>query len=543
MPRNTQIVRGRSTRIWCGIMESKQGLVERVNAILASRTLTLYQVSQATAALYGRSSPSFLPHNFYYALGSATFSPSLHQLLALSQISSYRFYDWLRVFGFHPEDIGRLQARLPSKRTMILDSSLEDPEAWVAYFRNKPGNFPPPEITPIGRFLELASPVRLRSFPHTRTTDFVYARIGSEDAFAFPELLPGSIVRADARRAQSLLPAADGKGSEYLFLIEHATGFCCCRLRGLGKHHLMPLSTQLPYAQVELEVPTEARVIGVLDLEIRSLLKPAQASVPRELAKHWRPATLGTGESELRQLLRGARLRMGLSLREASAMSRRIAEELGDPQYFAAPGSLSDYEALDTAPRHIHKVITLCAVYGLHFSTFLKSVGLRPQDAGQHPIPDHLVPRQLPTAPGGAELPQPRNGGFLEQLLRRSEHFPTFLRGSLPDLSGLRTVTLNDFFWVGGDQNPLHPLLASGLMVIVNRHKKKALHLRSGPLWQQPLYVLLRRDGTYLCACCSLEDDTLVIHPYSLNHHHPEHLRNHHDAEIIGQIVTIARTL
>ena len=67
---------------------------------------------------------------------------------------------------------------------------------------------------------------------------------------------------------------------------------------------------------------------------------------------------------------------MGLSLREASAMSRRVARELGDPQYFAAPGSLSDYEAVDTSPRHIHKVITLCAVYGLHFWTFLKSTGV-----------------------------------------------------------------------------------------------------------------------------------------------------------------------
>jgi hypothetical protein len=524
-------------------MESKQGLVERVNAILASRTLTLYQVSQATAARYGRSSPSFLPHNFYYALGGASFSPSLHQVLALSQISNYRFYDWLRVFGFHPDDIGRLQASLPSKRTMILDSSLEDPEAWLAYFRNKSGDPPPPGITPIGRFLELASPLRLRSFPRASTTDFVYARIGSEDAFAFPELLPGSIVRADTRRAQSLLPSADGKRSACLFLIELATGLCCCRLRALGKHRLMLLSTQLPYAQVELQVPTEARVIGVLDLEIRSLLKADQASVPKELAKHWRPATLEGQESELSRLLRGARLRMRLSLREASAMSRRIAEQLGDPQYFAAPGSLSDYEALETAPRHIHKVITLCAIYGLHLSTFLKRVGLHPQDAGELPIPDHLALRQLPSAPGGAELPQEWDGGFLEQLLKRSEHVPTFLRGSLLDLSGLRTVTLNDVFWVGGDPNPLHPLFASGLMVIVNRRKKKALHSRLSPLWQQPLYVLLKRDGTYVCACCSLEDNTLVIHPYSPNHQRPEHLRNHHDAEVVGQIVTIARAL
>jgi hypothetical protein len=26
-------------------------------------------------------------------------------------------------------------------------------------------------------------------------------------------------------------------------------------------------------------------------------------------------------------------------------------------------------------------------------------------------------------------------------------------------------------------------------------------------------YVVLKRDGTYLRACCSIEDDTLVVHP------------------------------
>jgi transcriptional regulator with XRE-family HTH domain len=522
-------------------MESKKGLVERVNAILASRNLTLYKVSQRTTALYGRSSASFLPHNFYHALARASLSPSLHQLLALSRISNYRFHDWLRVFGFHPEDIGHLQASLPSKRTMILDSSLEDPESWVPWVRNKPGELPVPEIAPLGRLLEYAPHERLRSLPQTKAANFVYAKIGSEDAFAFPELLPGSIVRADSRLAQAMLPAAPGKISERLFLIEQAHGFCCCRLRAMDKDRFLPLSTQLPYAQVELELPTEVRVIGVLDFEIRSLLKPEQADVPNELAKHWRPAPLGSQASKLSQLLRSARLRMGLSLREASAMSRRVAAELGDGRYFTAPGSLSDYEALDTSPRHIHKLITLCAVYGLHFSTFLKSIGLDVDEAGQQPIPDHLVPRRLPTSPSGVESQEVIDGGFLEELLGRSDDVPAFLRACLPGLSGLRTSSMNDFFWVGGDQNPLHPLLATGLIAVVNRHRKKALHFRSRPLWQQPLYVLLKRDGTYVCGCCSLENGILVIHPYSLNHPRPEQLRNHEDAEVVGQIVTIAR--
>jgi transcriptional regulator with XRE-family HTH domain len=522
---------------------SKTEVVERVKAILASKGLTLYQVSQRARSLYGRSSPYFLPHNLYYDLGLRTFSPSLHQLFALSHISGCRFNDWLRVFGFNPEDIARLQVLLSSKRTMVLDCSLEDTESWLPWFQNKAGNFPAPAIAPIGQLLAFAAPRRLRSLLQTKKNNFLYAKVGREDALAFPDLLPGTIVRADTRAAETMLPTLNDKAQDSLFLIEHANGFCCCRLQALGKNRLLPLSAQLPYAQVELQLHEEVRVLGVLDLEIRSLLKAEQSDVPKEFAKHWRPSRLIPRETKLSHLLRHARARMGLSFREASAMSRYIAAEMGDKQYFAAPGSLSDYEAVDTPPRHIHKAITLCAVYGLQFTTFLTSIGLDSDETGKDPIPDNLVPRKLPAGFRDAnnKTDEPTGNRFLEQLLNRTQPVPFFLRESLSDLSGLNSPSLHDFFWVGGEPNPLHPLLVNGLLVIVNRHRKKPIYSRSKPLWQQPLYMLLRRDGTYVCGCCSAENGTLIIHPQSLNDQRSEQLRNHDDAEVIGQVVMVAR--
>ena len=528
---------------------SKTELVDRVKAILAIKGLTLYQVSQMTRNTHGRSSPYFLPHNLYYDLGLGTFSPSLHQVFALSQMSGYRLNDWLLVFGFDLEDITRLQVLLSSKRTMVLDCSLEDAESWIRWFRNRPGNPSPTSIAPLGQFLDLAPPRRLRSLFHAKKNNFMYAKVGREDAFAFPDLVPGSIVRADALLAKTMLPNGNGKASKRLFLIEHANGFCCCRLQSVGKNRVVPLSTQLPFAQVELRLHEELRILGVLDLEIRSLLEPKQPDVPNELARHRRPSNVVREGMKLSHLFRNARSRMGLSFREASAMSRRIAAEVDADEYFAASGSLSDYEALDTPPRHIHKTITLCAVYGLQFSTFLKSVGLNLEETGKDPIPDGLIPRNLLVSSRGSnrEADAPTENGFLGQLLRQSGHVPSFLRRSLSDLSGLKSPALHDFFWVGGESNPLHPLLANGLLAIVNRHKKKPIYSRSKPLWQQPLYMLLRRDGTYICGYCSLENGVLVVHAYSHgcspDYQRPERLRNYQDAEVVGKIVTVARTL
>jgi hypothetical protein len=96
---------------------------------------------------------------------------------------------------------------------------------------------------------------------------------------------------------------------------------------------------------------------------------------------------------------------------------------------------------------------------------------------------------------------------------------------------------------VGGEYDVLHPCLANGLFALVNRREKRPIHFATKPPWQQPVYVILMRNGTYLCACCGIENGTLVIHPYSQQFRRSEHLRYHHDAEVIGRIVTVARKL
>lgn len=136
--------------------------------------------------------------------------------------------------------------------------------------------------------------------------------------------------------------------------------------------------------------------------------------------------------------------------------------------------------------------------------------------------------------------------GFLNDLLKPWDmELPLFLLGSLPVLSGLPKVSLHDIFSLDVDRGstlvPIH--LNGAFLAIVNRRKKAPMHWKSKPLWQQPLYLLLRRDGTYLCAVCSLENGTLILHSYLHGYHRSERLRNRRDAEVIGQVVALARKL
>jgi hypothetical protein len=386
---------------------------------------------------------------------------------------------------------------------------------------------------------------------------YFYVKIGRQDAFAFPDLLPGSIVRANPRLIEQMSPTPPGKVSKHIFLIEHSRGVCCCRLYFETGNRVALMATQLPFANVELELGSEAKILGVLDMEFRPMatyrrkaLSPCTPSeVAPDLAKLWAPDPLkqkNGSERPAAPLLRAARLRAGLSLRQASEMSRAVANALADERYFASPGWLSDFEARGVPPRHIHKFLTVSILYPIRFSDLLNSFGLARSGTPATPIPDEWRNDLDPQAPGADETAgqeRPPASGFLTSILRRIGDVPFFLRHSLPSLCGLTEITLRDIFWVGGQLEAWHPSVAAALFVVVDRRKQRPRIFRRKAPWEQPVYLVERRDGSYVLASCNLENSTIVMHPYAEGFVRPERLRNRIDAHVVGQVVTVVRSL
>lgn len=519
-------------------------LTERIQSILRSKGLTLYQASQQSAEVYGRSAPHFLPHNLYYDLHRGAFTPSIYQVFALSRISGYRLSDWLRIFGIDLENIPRIQILIPRKRTVLLDTSFTDTQAWVQWFRNRRSDRPTPSVAPLALLLEPAESRRIGSTPGAGTRGFLYAKIGTEDAFACPDLLAGSVVRINPHLTAESLPAENGQISERIFLLEHSKGLFCSRIRRARPDVIVPVGTELAFAQIELQFPSQVRLAGVVDFEIRSLLKGAKHVVPHDLAKRWTPALL-PAEQDFGQLLSTARRNANLSFRESAAMSGTVSGILGDRRYRISPSSLCDYEILSAPPRGLHKIITLCCLYGLTFRGFLSAIEMALEEAGTEAMPDQFVSRAsyVESAKNSPEASETAGAGFFEQLIQLCEEFPFFLRHTLASFADLREVSLDDFFWIGGEQEVLLPYFRSGMLALVNRRRKTPFYFASKPLWKQPVYLLLQRDGKYLCACCGIENGSLVIHPYTEHFHRAVQFRHHKDIEVVGQIVAIARTL
>src|SRR5262249_46122388 len=158
---------------------------------------------------------------------------------------------WLKLFGFHLDDIARAQTRISNDQTTILDSSYHDPSLYVPWFHARRVSVNFSTVVPLVQILQSAPAIPASRLLRAWDT-VLYIKIGSEDAVSFPELTPGSIVRV--RKAEdSLQPAwLPGTTLSRLHLVEFGTTPFCCRLCRLPNGGVGTISTHLPCPTVEL---------------------------------------------------------------------------------------------------------------------------------------------------------------------------------------------------------------------------------------------------------------------------------------------------
>lgn len=521
--------------------------VLQVRQILAARGLTLHRVSRRSAEVFGGSSPFYVPHNLYHGLSHASFRPTIHQVLALSHVSGYRLSDWLAVFGLDLDALSRVQLLVPRRSTTVLDSAVYDTFRWVPWFAERAGSGDYSSTAPLGHLVRWGGFCRSADLLVPGARRFVYARIGQDDVYARPQFACGSIVRADTTRASAFVIKEASAGVSRFFLLEHSRGWTCARLVPAGKNCVVLDCPQRPCAERELRLERDVRVVGIVDAEIRPIARGGtERLAAHPLLPSSGPVQYVSKPASLRELLAQSRRRAGLSYREASSLSRLVAKTFSDPLYFAAPSTLSDYETMDTPPRHIQKILTICILYCIGFQAFLRACGLPLDRAGHDPVPDQLLPREFPNGNHGsprAKQPNPREpNGFLSSIVSQWQEVPLFLRFSLDAITGMKGPTLSDFFWVAGSALS-DPLLRNGALAVVNRRAKKPGAFDPTAACGLPLYLLLKRDGGYVCGRCSLDRGTVRIHSHARAGQEPQQFRNDVDVEIAGEVTAIARLL
>jgi hypothetical protein len=237
---------------------------------------------------------------------------------------------------------------------------------------------------------------------------YFFAKIGRGDAVVYPAILPGSIVRADCAYSPEI--PNNGSATDDLWLVEHPAGLACCQIKRVDEKHIVLLPDRNPLPRWPLRLGTEARVLGLVDLELRpgDAPEPTPCRPPR--FEHRPMQAASDRPMNFSTLVRASRSRAGLTLRAAHDMTMSVARLLGNRDYGIALGQLSDYEATDKLPRHVAKVMSLCIVYGLDPLDLLAAVGVRVDDSDKAPLslPDARA-NLLPCAyPSGRYLCSPR---------------------------------------------------------------------------------------------------------------------------------------
>jgi hypothetical protein len=379
------------------------------------------------------------------------------------------------------------------------------------------------------------------------TQRFLYAKIGREDILAFPDLIPGSIARIDPSLTTQSNSALTQASSSRIFLIETASRLACGRLRSIRGNRVALYSTSSSYPPLEVTLGRDARILGVVDAEIRPV-GTGRPSGARAQNSARATAPLGSlqNAAKLGQLIRMSRTRQGLSFRDASAMSRSVANVLDDQAYFASPGTLADYDRLSGVPRHIQKILSLCILYGIGFWDFLRAGKIALDSLGSDPVPDELCGRGAPHGSHGSEKTHTgeiETPDFLYALIDQWKEIPLFLRRSLSEITALPHLSLLDFFSVARGQDSADPRLSNAALVTVNRRLKKPLDSPPPALREEPVYMLVARDGGYLCAPCTLDRGALALHRQPSMPLVPVETETRTDVEVIGQVTAILRRL
>lgn len=528
-------------------LPTQEDLIDQVRCALAAKNLSVSQTSKITESLHGQQSASFIPQTFYHDLRENSASPHICQVIALSRLTNEPLVHWLSLFGFRLDDIPRLQAKLHGERTVILTSTTYDKCAFVPW--SWAPKMPPaadgfvPLVQIAGRRL---CRERVEVIEQLSRGRYLYLKIGRRDVLAFPELVPGSICRVDPRKTD-LVSRDEKSGKRPIYAVEHSSGVCCCHANETGDGKINLISNQLPYPAKEVTLNKDGSILGTVDLEIRPL---RNSVMPRVLpfknlgrAANWPFG--GISMASLNNLIRASRERLGMHFREASQLAAQVAKELQDTRYSVAVGTLSDYEASNAIPRHIHKIISLCILYCIDFWTFLAAAGLTdPTTETSDREAASLNGRTTQGLNCGNNCAnRPTSPVGTCEAIEQFEEIPLFLQHNLEDMTHLRTLSTSDWFWVGHNTRQLHPLLEGAFLIAMNKKRKRIAGNGWTSQWDRPLYLVLKRDGNYVCGSCSVSGDTLTVHPHPDVTGITERFKLARDAEIIGEVVCVVRRL
>jgi len=241
--------------------------------------------------------------------------------------------------------------------------------------------------------------------------------------------------------------------------------------------------------------------------------------------------------------LKELRSRLGITTRDVTEKSQRIAEAEGNDEFYISNAWLTQIENTEATPS-IYKLYSISTIYHVKFADLLLLFGVDLQKIGKHQIAmpleqTHLTNIEAHDGDRSVSFPVRFDQGFnLENTNLLSRMIETW--GEVPiSLIQHLDVRHAHYGYVGLHDYTLWPMLRPGTFVQIDPRLKRVQSFKWRTEFERPVYFVELRDG-YACSWCELQGNQLVLVPHPLSPCGVRQFLYGTDAEIVGQVTGIA---
>lgn len=248
------------------------------------------------------------------------------------------------------------------------------------------------------------------------------------------------------------------------------------------------------------------------------------------------------GGMRLKQL----RMRLGLTVRAVENLSRRLAAEKQNQDFFISRGWLSNVENGSNVPG-LFKLYSLGAIYHTHWSSIFSYFGLNLSDFGRDQAMFTPPKTQLVSA---AEEPESETVVVPLQSRENVKLDKTNLLSRLVEIWGevpirmLQHIDLRkcEYGFIGMSDFTMFPILRPGSIVQIDGSQRKISHVKWQNEHDRPIYFVELR-GEFICSWCEVREGHLLAIPSPNSMCEIRRFVYPRDAEIVGRVTGVAMRL
>lgn len=241
--------------------------------------------------------------------------------------------------------------------------------------------------------------------------------------------------------------------------------------------------------------------------------------------------------------LKAWREKLGLSTRAVRDMSRQIATQHQNAEFFLSHNWVTDIENGRFRPG-MFRMYAISVIYRRNYTEVASLYGLQMGDLRRDMAAIHLPKTHLVESLGEPEaeavsLPVEFKPDFrFEQtnlLARAVEKWEAVPLGLLQHLD-LRTSM---YGYVGLEDFTLYPIIRPGSLVQIDSSQRKISPAPWKTDFDRPIYFTELRDG-YVCSWCEIARGRLMVIPHSHAHREVRIFDYPAEAEIVGRVTGVA---